>query len=57
MTPSTLNKKVMDSGIQLTKMVTDLSHLSLKSNVSRRPVTILKDGRKVSLHPELMRVK
>ena len=31
--------------------------LSLKSNVSRRPVTILKDGRKVSLRPELMRVK
>ena len=54
MTPSTLMKESMDSGILQTKTVTDLSPLSLKSRVFQQPVFILKDGRKVSLRPELM---
>ncbi len=45
----------MDSGTQLTKMEMDWSRLSLKSNVYQQPVTFLKDGRKVSLNPKLMK--
>jgi hypothetical protein len=52
-----LKKKNMDSGDQQIKMVTDLSRLSLKTSVSQPPVTILKGGRKVSLLPELMKVR
>lgn len=47
----------MDFGIQQTKKIVDWSHLSLKTSVSQRPVTILKGGKKVSLRPELMKVK
>ena len=50
-------KKNMDSGILPTKKATDLSHLSLKSNVYQQPVFILKDGRKVSLNPNFMKGK
>ncbi len=57
MMPSTLNKNDMDSGILPTKMVKDWSHLLLKTNVYQRPVLFLKDGRKVSLRPELMKAK
>ena len=57
MMPSMSNKNDMDSGVLATKMVKDWSHLSLKSNVSQQPVSYLKDGRKVSLRPELMSLK
>jgi YbbR domain-containing protein len=47
----------MDYGTQQTKKEMDLSHLSLKTNVYQLPVFTLKDGRKVSLNPNLMKVK
>jgi len=47
----------MDFGIQQTKKIVDWSHLSLKTFVYRQQDFILKGGRKVSLRPELMRVK
>ena len=50
-------KKNMDSGIQPTKKEMDWSHLSLKTNVYRLPVFILRDGRKVSLNLNLMKVR
>jgi hypothetical protein len=49
------NKKVMGFGAQLTKKGIDLSRLSLKSNVYYPHVFILKDGRKVSLNPKVIR--
>jgi hypothetical protein len=51
------NKNDMDSGIPLIRMAKDLSHLSLKSNVYQPVVSYLRDGRKVSLRPELMKAK
>jgi hypothetical protein len=51
------SRRSMDFGTPQTRMGLDLSHLSLKSNVYQQPVFILKDGRKVSLNPNLMRVK
>jgi len=54
---STLKENLMDFGIPQIKMVNHSSHLSLKTSVSQQPVFILKDGRKVSLRPELMKVR
>jgi hypothetical protein len=48
----TFNKNDMDSGTQPILRDMDWSRLSLKSNVYQRPVTFLKDGRKVSLNPK-----
>jgi hypothetical protein len=52
-----LNKESMDFGDLVTKKATELVTSLLNKNVSKRPVFILKDGRKVSLNPKLMKVK
>jgi hypothetical protein len=57
MNVSMFSKKNMDYGTQPMQKEMDLSRLSLKSNVYQQPVFILKDGKKVSLNPKLMRVK
>ena len=50
-------KKSMDSGIQPIKKAKDLSRLSLKSSVYQQQDFTLKDGRKVSLNPDVMKVR
>ena len=47
-------EKNMDSGIQWTRKETDLSPLSLKTRVFQQPVFTLRDGKKVSLNPNLI---
>ena len=42
---------------QPTLKAMDWSHLSLKTNVSQRRDFILRDGRRVSLNPKLMKGK
>jgi len=57
MMPSMLNKRSGEPGIPLIRTEKDWLHLSLKTFVYRQQDFILKGGRKVSLRPELMRVR